>query len=833
MDQLTPLPTRARAVVVGAGIAGCSVAYHLTRLGWRDVVVVDQGPLFETGGSTSHAPGLVFQVNPSKTMSAFAQRTVDLFTRLELEGEPCARSVGSLEVAWTPERLTDLKRRLGYAMSWGLEAHLLDPGETRELIPLLSERILGALYVPSDIQTRATRPAEAMAREAERRGASFHGGVTVTGFGMAGGRIAAVHTSQGEVRTEVVVAAAGIWAPKLGGMAGVPIPLSPMQHLYAVTTPLPELAGAAEEVSQPVLRHQDEEMYFRQVGECYGIGSYQHEPLLVDAGDIPAHGETSMPPAERPFTPRHFEKGLAAAGNLLPCLKGAELTRRLNGLFSFTTDGFPVLGESPRVPGFWSAQAVWITHAGGVGQAVAEWLVHGEPGVDLRECDIRRFHPHAHTRPYVRARAAQQYREVYDIIHPRQQIASPRDLRLTPFHPRQRELGARLFESAGWERPQWYESNAGLLDSLEVTGEVRSGWEAVEWSPIVAAEHAATRERVALFDLTPFAKFEVTGPGALQALQRLAANQMDRPVGAVTYTAMLTPRGGIKCDLTVTRLEQERFLVITGGAMGLHDLGWIEAHIPSDGSASVEDVSATYCCIGLWGPRARDLLSGLCEEDLGDRGVPVPDRPAADHRRGARPRPADLLRGRARLGDLRPFRAGPASLGPSLAGGAAPRRDRRRRRRLRLAAPGEGLPPLGPGHPHRAQPLRGGSRLRGEHGEGRLHRPRGAAPDPRRRGGTPAVLHDPGRPLGGGRRQGADPPRRRGPRLRDQRQLRPLHRPRHRLRLPAGRVRRHRDERRDSILRGTPGGDGGPGASLRPRGPEDEGMTPARLEVLR
>ena len=191
----TPLPTHARAVVVGAGIAGCSVAYHLTRLGWREVVVLDQGPLFETGGSTSHAPGLVFQVNPSKTMTAFAQRTVDLFTRLELDGEPCARSVGSLEVAWTPERLTDLKRRHGYAMSWGLEAHLLGPGETRELIPMLSERILGALYVPSDIQTRATRPAEAMAREAEASGATFHGGVQVTGFGTSGGRISAVHTS--------------------------------------------------------------------------------------------------------------------------------------------------------------------------------------------------------------------------------------------------------------------------------------------------------------------------------------------------------------------------------------------------------------------------------------------------------------------------------------------------------------------------------------------------------------------------------------------------------------------------------------------------------------
>ena len=203
---------------------------------------------------------------------------------------------------------------------------------------------------------------------------------------------------------------------------------------------------------------------------------------------------------------------MTAAGDLLPGLKGVGLTRRFNGVFSFTTDSFPILGESPQVQGFWSAQAVWITHAGGVGKAVAEWMVNGEPTTDLRECDIRRFHPHALSRPYVRARAAQQYREVYDIIHPRQQMANPRNLRLTPFYTRQKELGAVFFENAGWERPQWYDANEVLLDSLEVTGESRTGWEAREWSPTVAAEHVATRERVAMFDLTPFAKFEVTGP---------------------------------------------------------------------------------------------------------------------------------------------------------------------------------------------------------------------------------------------------------------------------------------------------------------------------------
>ena len=618
----TMIPKRARAVIIGAGIAGCSVAYHLTKLGWHDIVVVEQGPLFETGGSTSHAPGLVFQVNPSKTMTEFAKYTVDLWTRLELDGEPCAKTVGSMEVAWTPERLTDLKRKAGYGMSWGVDAHLISPDEARDRIPMLSDRILGAIYVPSDIHTRATRPAEAMAREAERNGAMFHGGVKVTGFGIADGRITAVHTTNGEIETDLVVAAAGIWAPKVGGMAGVPIPLSPMQHLYAVTAPLPELAGATEEIAQPLLRHQDEAVYFRQVGESYGIGSYRHEPLLMEADEIPDHDNASVPPAEMPFTPAHFETAMSAAGELLPGLKGVGLTRKFNGVFSFTTDGFPVLGESPQVGGFWSAQAVWITHAGGVGKAVAEWIVNGEPTTDLRECDIRRFHPHALSRPYVRARAAQQYREVYDIIHPRQQMDNPRNLRLTPFYTRQKELGGVFFENAGWERPQWYDANEGLLDSLDVTGESRTGWEAREWSPTVAAEHVAARERVAMFDLTPFAKFEVSGPGALSALQRLSSNQMNKPVGTITYTSMLTPRGGIKCDLTVTRLAKDRFMIVTGGAMGLHDLAWIEARLPDDGSASVADVSSGRCCIGLWGPRARDLLSRVCDDDVSDDGFP-------------------------------------------------------------------------------------------------------------------------------------------------------------------------------------------------------------------
>ena len=471
---------------------------------------------------------------------------------------------------------------------------------------------------------------------------------------------------------------------------------------------------------------------------------------------------------------------MTAAGDVLPTLKGVGLTRKFNGLFSFTTDGFPVLGESSQVKGFWSAQAVWITHAGGVGRAVAEWIVNGEPTLDLRECDVRRFYPHALSRRYVRARAAQQYREVYDIIHPRQQMDAPRNLRLTPFHARQKELGAVFFENAGWERPQWYEANAGLLDALDVTGASRSGWEAREWSPTVAAEHTATRERVAVFDMTPFAKFELAGPGVLAALQRLAANQMNKPVGTITYTSMLTPLGGIKCDLTVTRLGEERFLIVTGGAMGLHDLDWIRSHLPGDGSVSVADVSSGRCCVGLWGPRARDLLSRVCESDVSDAGFPYMT---------AKPImiaevPALALR-ISYVGELGWEIYAPAEhglrlwdtlweaglpLGVITAGGGAfdSLRLEKGYRLWGVDIHTEYDPyEAGLGFAVRMQKgdFVGRERLRERRAQGQTRR---------------AVLHDPGRPRRCRHGQGTDHGRPSCAGLRDQRQLRPLDRPRHR-----------------------------------------------------
>ncbi len=612
---------QAQLVVIGAGIVGCSAVYHLTQLGWRDIVVVDQGPLFETGGSTSHAPGLVFQTNTSKMMTGLAQYTVALYSQLELDGQPCWHPVGGMEVAYTRERWQDLQRKLGWAQSWGLEAALFTPQEAAAKNPLLDPgKIHGAYYVPSDGLAKAVRACEALARGAQATGgASFHGHTTVTGFEIQNGRVRAVLTDQGRIDTEMVLLCAGIWGPRVGRMAGISIPLTPVEHQYAITTPIPELAGETREIVHPILRHQDYSMYFRQHADCYGIGSYKHEPLLVEADDILSPQQAPLMPSIREFTPRDFEIAHAAAGELLPPLKGAELTYTINGMFSFTPDGNPVLGES-QVRGLWVAEAVWVTHGGGVGRVIAEWMAEGIPSIDLREADINRFHPHAHVPAYVRARGAQQYREVYDIIHPLQQMEQPRNLRLSPFYRRQEQLGAVFFESSGWERPHWFAANEELLEHYDVPA--RSGWEARYWSPIIGAEHQATRERVGLFDLTPFTKLELSGPGALAFLQSITANQMDQPLGKVTYTAMLNQRGGIKCDLTVTRLAQDRFLVITGVASGPHDLAWLRQHLPGDGSVHITDLTSAWCGLGVWGPRARDLVASVSENDLSNSAFP-------------------------------------------------------------------------------------------------------------------------------------------------------------------------------------------------------------------
>ncbi|MBP8055989.1 MAG: FAD-dependent oxidoreductase [Chloroflexi bacterium] len=632
-------------VVVGAGIVGCSAAYHLAKLGWRDILVLDQGPLFETGGSTSHAPGLIFQTNGSRLMCKMAQYTVGLLgglgysEQLAVSSEqlavtsdqspvsslqspdsaltPCFYSVGSIEVATTPERAADLYRRQGWAAAYGLEGQVISPAEVKGMIPILDEQaILAGYHVPSDGDARGWFAAASLAQLAmSTGGVAFQGETKVLDVLVENGRVTGVMTDRGRVACEAVLLCTNIWGPVLGDKLGLPLPLYAVEHQYLISEPLPELAQDRDRfVTHPILRHQDKRMYFRQHGDAYGIGSYCHEPRLVSPYAL-------QKSAIHPFTPDDFDEAREATDILLPALKGREYVTRFNGMFAFTIDGYPVLGES-QTKGLWSAIGIWVTHSGGAGKTIAELMTHGTTEWDIREASIDRFHRHHTTPNYVALRCAQQYREVYDILHPLQQMENPRNLRLSPYHERLVAQKGVFFENSGWEVAQWYEANEGLLAEFGGRVPERTGWAAQNWSRIQGAEHLATRERVGLFNLTQFTKIEVSGPGALAFLNFMAANQVDQPVGKVVYTTLLNQAGGIKADLTITRTGETSFLVLTGAGGGPQDVAWLRQHAPTDGSVMIEDVTSRYAAVGLWGPLAREVLARVTPDEVRNEAFP-------------------------------------------------------------------------------------------------------------------------------------------------------------------------------------------------------------------
>lgn len=453
---------------------------------------MDQGPLFDTGGSSSHAPAIIFQTNPSRLYSKLADYTAKLFSQLNLDGTPCYFPVGALEVATTSDRWEELKRRTSFAKSWGLDTHLLAPEEAKSLVPLLTDNIVGAMYNAMDGLAKPIRANEAMAREAIAKGAIFYSDTPVTDIEIEDGHVKAVITPHGQIRTDIVVVAAGIWGPLIGRMAGITLPLYPMEHPQIKLGPIPELADETIEITQPALRYPDQSMYCRQYFKHYEVGSYRHRPVLFEPADILPYGQTPTTPAMTSFRPELFTPALSPITNLMPTLATAPIVEESNGMFSFTVDGMPILGESPMVQGFWTAEAVWVAHSAGVGKVMAEWIIEGSPSLDLHEADISRFHPYQMNSDYIKSRTAQQYKEVYDIIHPLAQAEQPRKLQTSPFYLKQKELGGIFMEMAGWERPQWYGINERLLEGMEYPD--RHGWEKQHWSPIIYAEHQATRE---------------------------------------------------------------------------------------------------------------------------------------------------------------------------------------------------------------------------------------------------------------------------------------------------------------------------------------------------
>ncbi|SOD89664.1 FAD-dependent oxidoreductase [Streptomyces sp. Ag109_G2-15] len=607
-----------RVVIIGAGVVGAALADEISARGWTEVTVVDQGPLPATGGSSSHAPGLVFQTNSSKTMTELARYTVEKFCSLDVDGKPCFLQVGGLEVATTPERLTELRRRHGWITAWGIEGRLLSPDECVEQHPLVNrDKVLGGLLVPTDGLAKAVLAVEAQIRRATERGVRFLARHEVLDVQQADGRVTGVLTDQGEIPADIVVCCAGIWGPKIARMVGMNLPLTPLAHQLAWTGPVPALAGQTEEAVRPILRHQDADLYYRDRFDGIGIGYYGHRPMPITADEILSFDEAETMPSVLKFTEEDFEPAWTETQSLLPSTKEAKVEEGINGLFSFTTDNFPLLGESPDVKGFWVAEAVWVTHSAGVGRAVAEWLVDGHcSSFDLHECDVNRFEPHQLSPEYVLARDCQNFVEVYDILHPLQPSGTPRPIRTSPFHARQQELGAFFLEANGWERPQWYEANAGLVEGRTIP--TPGDWAAQYWSPIVGAEAQATRETVAMYDMTALKRLEVSGPGAAAFLERLCTGKVAKSVGSVTYTLLLDHDGGIRSDVTVARLARDLFQV---GANGNLDLDWFSRHLPADGTVQVRDITPGTCCIGLWGPLARKVLQPLTDADFSGDGL--------------------------------------------------------------------------------------------------------------------------------------------------------------------------------------------------------------------
>ena len=580
------VPQHAQAVVIGAGIVGNSLVHHLARLGWTDIVQLDMGPLPNPGGSTGHASNFIFTVDHSREITDLTLDSVEQYKEMGVFTQS-----GGFEIARTPERMEELRRRMSSAKAWGIEAELVSPAFVKEKVPFIEEdQFIGAFWTPACRRRRlpAGRHDHARAgdgvRLADGRARTSR---SPTSTSRRGSRIRRVHTTTGVIEADTVVIACGVWSPKIGDMAGISIPLTPAVHQMISVGPCPQLAEHEGEITFPIVRDMDTYCYERQHGADMEVGSYAHRAILHEPEDIPTLEQAKLSPTEMPFTSDDFDPQLEQAFELMPDLlgaDGAEIRYAINGLLSLTCDGNPILGES-LVKGLWTAAAVWIKEGPGVGRAVAEWMTHGHSEIDINHSDIARFHPHQMRREHTRLRTTEAFIKTYGIIHPSEQYESDREQRLAPMHDAQKKLGAFFYETAGWERPHWYESNSDLLD---VYGDAvmprEHEWDSRWWSPIINAEHLRMREAAAVIDLTAFEILDIVGPGALDTVQRTCVAQCDVAVGKVIYTPVLDPKGGFISDLTVMRLGDDHFRVVTGGAHGMVDRKTFSDQLPDDGA---------------------------------------------------------------------------------------------------------------------------------------------------------------------------------------------------------------------------------------------------------
>jgi glycine cleavage system T protein len=609
---MAELPSHAQVVIIGGGVGGCSIAYHLTLMGWKDVVVLERHEL--TAGSTWHSAGLVGQLRSDANLTRMMFYSTDLYRRLKDETgyDPAWREVGGLRLASSPERMQDIKRLVGMARSFGMPMELVSPQEAHKMFPLMNiDGVLGAAYTPTDGVIDPTGLTNALAAGAKSRGARIFQDTNVDEIRLKNGVISEVVTNKGIIKTEVVVNAAGQWGREVGKMVGLNLPVVPMAHLYIITKPV---EGLGHEV--PTLRDPDLLVYWREEVGGFVTGGYERDPAPYGLDGIPRDFKYQLlPPDWDRFSPL-MENSIKR----VPAVENAEIIQLLNGPEGFTPDGEFLLGPT-AVKGFWVACAFCahgLAGAGGIGKVMAEWIIEGSPEWDIWRLDVRRFGSNYSSQDFIVKRTLETYTKYYDISYPGGERTSGRPLRLSPTYFRLRDLEAVFGEKTGWERPNWFRPHAEFARH----GHEPRGWAHNNWSRSIGYEHLKTRENAGLFDETSFNKIEVRGPGALKFLQYMCSNDIDKPVGNVVYTQMLNKRGGIECDFTITRLDEERFLVITGTAFGEHDISWMRLNMPEDGSVSIDDVASQYACIGLWGPKARLILEKVTKDDVSNEGFP-------------------------------------------------------------------------------------------------------------------------------------------------------------------------------------------------------------------
>ena len=603
------LPTQAQIIVIGGGIIGCSTAYHLARDHKADVLLLEQGKI--TSGSTWHAAGLVGQLRSSASITKVLKYSVELYKGLAAETglDTGWKMTGCLRLATTQDRWTEYKRLATTARSFGMDMELVSADEVKRMWPLMdTSDLIGASWLPTDGQASPSDITQSLAKGARMHGAKIVEGVTVTGFRMDGRRITHVETTQGDIACDKVVNCGGMWARQLGAMAGVAVPLHPVKHQYIITEKIDGLSPDA-----PTLRDPDRRTYFKEEVGGLVMGGYEPNPQGWVTGDIPPNWEFRLFDDDFDHFGQHLEQAIAR----VPALEHTGVKQMINGAESFTPDGNFILGPAPECDNMYVGagfNAFGIASGGGAGWVLAEWVMRGEAPLDLWAVDIRRFSGLHRDRDWVATRTLEAYGKHYTVAFPHEEYDSGRPRITSPLYARLQVKGAVFGSKLGWERPNWF-----APVGVEARDHYSMGRQ--NWFGPVGDEHAHVRAHAGVFDQSSFAKYELSGPKAAEALEAICANRVAREVGRLTYTQLLNSRGGIEADLTVARLAEDRFYIVTGTGFRTHDFGWIADHLPKTG-VSFEDVTEGWGTLSLMGPRARDILAAVTAEDVSNAALP-------------------------------------------------------------------------------------------------------------------------------------------------------------------------------------------------------------------